>query len=81
MQALASSRSRLDATRLGRKVGDRTTMDLLNAENDAANAELSLLQARIEWLMNRLRLGAAAGMLDETWLQSVNMELQAAGGR
>lgn len=80
-QALAASRSRLDATRLGRKVGDRTTMDLLNAENDAANAELILLQARIEWLMNRLRLGAAAGVLDETWLASVNTELQAAGGR
>jgi outer membrane protein len=54
---------------------------LLKAENDAANAELTLLQARIEWLMNRLRLGAAAGMLDETWLQAVNTELQAAGAR
>lgn len=80
-QALVSSRSRLDATRLGRKVGDRTTMDLLNAENDAANAELTLLQAQIEWLMNRLRLGAVAGVLDETWLQSVNTHLQASGGR
>ncbi len=81
IQALASSRSRLDATRLGRKVGDRTTMDLLNAENDAANAELAVLQARIELLMNRLRLGAVTGALDEAWLQSVNAELQAAGGR
>ena len=80
-QALVSNRSRLDATRLGRKVGDRTTMDLLNAENDAANAELTLLQAQIEWLMNRLRLGAVAGALDETWLQSVNTHLQASGGR
>jgi outer membrane protein len=75
-QALASSRSRLDATRLGRKVGDRTTLDLLNAENDAANAEFALLQARVELLTNRLRLGAAAGALDEAWLQSVNAELQ-----
>lgn len=79
-QGLAASRSRLDATRLGRKVGDRTTLDLLNAENDAANAELALLQARVELLMNRLRLGATAGALDESWLQSVNAELQAAGG-
>ncbi len=78
-QALASSRARLDATRLGRKVGDRTTMDLLNAENDAANAELALLQARVELLLNRLRLGAAAGRLDEAWLQSVNAELQVNG--
>lgn len=75
-QALVSTRSRLDATRLGRQVGDRTTLDLLNAENDAASAELTLMQARVEFLMNRLRLAAAAGRLDETWLQSVNASLQ-----
>ncbi|MEQ1682715.1 MAG: TolC family protein [Burkholderiaceae bacterium] len=80
-QALASSRSRLDATRLGRQVGDRTTLELLNAENDAANAELTLLSARIELLMNRLRLAAVAGRLDEASLQSVNASLQAPGGR
>jgi outer membrane protein len=76
-QGLDSSRARLDGTRLGRQVGDRTTLDLLNAENDAANAELTLLQARIERLMNRLRLAAAAGKLDEVSLQSVNALLQA----
>lgn len=75
-QALVSTRSRLDATRLGRQVGDRTTLDLLNAENDAASAELTLLQARVEFLMNRLRLAAVAGRLDEAWLQSVNATLQ-----
>jgi outer membrane protein len=75
-QALASGRSRLDATRLGRQVGDRTTLELLNAENDAAGAELALLSARSELLMNRLRLAAAAGSLDEAWLQSVNASLQ-----
>jgi len=72
---------RLDATRLGRQVGDRTTLDLLNAENDAASAELTLWQARIDLLMNRLRLAALAGRLDETSLQSVNASLQAPGGR
>ena len=80
-QALVSTRSRLDATHLGREVGDRTTLDLLNAENDAASAELALLQARIELLLSRLRLAAAAGQLDETWLQSVNASLQAPSGR
>lgn len=75
-QALVSTRSRLDATRLGRQVGDRTTLDLLNAENDAASAELTLMQARVEFLMNRLRLAAAAGRLDEAWLHSVNASLQ-----
>lgn len=75
-QALVSTRSRLDATRLGRQVGDRTTLDLLNAENDAASAELTLMQARVEFLMNRLRLAAAAGRLDEAWLHLVNASLQ-----
>ena len=80
-QALVSSRSRLDATRLGRQVGDRTTLDLLNAENDAASAELTLLQARVEFLMNRLRLAAVAGRLDEAWLQSANASLQPSPSR
>jgi outer membrane protein TolC len=74
--ALVSTRARLDATRLGRQVGDRTTLDFLNAENDAASAEFTLMQALVEFLMNRLRLAAAAGRLDEAWLQSVNAALQ-----
>jgi len=80
-QALTASRSRLEATRLGRQVGDRTTLDLLNAENDAANAELSLLTARIELLMNRLRLAATAGRLDEAALRTANESLQTQSGR
>ncbi|HTN65239.1 MAG TPA: TolC family protein, partial [Burkholderiaceae bacterium] len=80
VQALAesskASQARLDATRLGNEVGDRTTLDLLNAENDAANAELMLLQARIGLLLDRLRLAALGGELDETQLEPVNAALQ-----
>lgn len=75
-EAVTASQARLDATRLGRQVGDRTTLDLLNAENDASAADLALLQARIEVLHNRLRLQALAGQLDETRLQTVNVLLQ-----
>ncbi len=75
-QALKSSRARLDATRLGRSVGDRTTLDLLNAENDATSAELALLQARSALALDRLRLSALAGRLDESALQSINAMLQ-----
>ena len=46
-QAVMASRARLDANRLGRQVGDRTTLELLNAENDAAGTELALPQARV----------------------------------
>ena len=67
-----ASAARLDATRLGRQVGDRTTLDLLQAETDASSATLTLLQARIELLINQLRLQALAGQLNEPALQSAN---------
>lgn len=75
-QARKASQARLDATRLGHSVGDRTTLDLLNAENDASGADLVLLQARIAVALDRLRLAALAGGLDERELQSVNGMLQ-----
>ena len=80
-EALKANQARLDATRLGVQVGDRTTLDLLNAENDTANAELALLQARVGSLMDRLRLAALSGQLDEAQLQSVNATLQASSSR
>jgi outer membrane protein len=73
--ALAASLARRDATQLGREVGQRTTLDLLNAENDTAAARLALAQARVGLLMDRLRLAALAGQLDEAGLRGVDGEL------
>lgn len=64
-----ASRARLDSTRLGQAVGDRSTLDLLNAQSDAAAAELALLQARIGLCLERLRLAQLAGQLDEEQLR------------
>jgi outer membrane protein len=75
-ESLKATRARLDATRLGRQVGDRTTLDLLNAENDASSSELALLQARVDVLLSQLRLHALAGQLDESRLLPVNAQLQ-----
>jgi outer membrane protein len=75
-EALLAQQARLDATRLGRQLGDRTTLDLLNAENDTGAAELALLQARIDTLQNRLQLDALVGQLDTQRLQAVNNALQ-----
>lgn len=75
-EALRATRSRLDATRLGRQVGDRTTLELLNAENDAAAAELAVQQARVALLLDRLRLAALAGGLDEAQLHLANASLK-----
>jgi outer membrane protein len=74
-EALRATRSRLDATRIGRQVGERTTLELLNAENDAAATELALLRARVSLLLDRLRLAALAGRLDEDHLRQVNASL------
>ena len=74
--ALEASRARLDATRVGLGAGDRTTLDLLNAENDLNAADLALLNARTGLLLGALRLATLAGRLDEARLQQVNALLQ-----
>lgn len=74
--AVDASHARLGATRTGLQAGDRTTLDLLNAENDAAAAELTLLETRVRLLIERLRLSAQAGELDETVLQQAQAQMQ-----
>jgi outer membrane protein len=70
-----ASTARLDATRLGRQVGDRTTLDLLQAENDAAQAQLAWLRAQTELLHTRLQLDALTGSLSVNSLQALNVQL------
>lgn len=68
-QALTASQARLDATRLGRELGDRTTLDLLNAENHLAQTRLSQAEARVARQLHQLQLAALADALDEqVWL-------------
>ncbi|MEY3610327.1 MAG: outer membrane protein TolC precursor [Pseudomonadota bacterium] len=73
--AWKASTARLDATRLGRQVGDRTTLDLLLAENDAAQAELAWLRAQTELLHTRLQLDALVGRLSIDSLTAINAQL------
>ena len=70
-----ASTARLDATRLGRQVGDRTTLDLLQAQNDAAQSELGWLRAQTELLQTRLQLDALTGSLSVQSLQGLNAQL------
>jgi outer membrane protein len=76
-QGLVASRARLASTRTGREVGDRTTLDVLNAEADLAQAELGLAQARVALLRDRLRLEALAGRIDEAALARADAALAA----
>jgi len=68
--AREASSARLDATRLGHQVGHRTTLELLQAENDAGAAELALQQWRSTMALDRLRLQALAGTLDDNALNA-----------
>ena len=81
IQARKASAARLDATRLGHSEGDRTTLDLLNAENDSTSSELAVLQAQIAVEMNRLKLAQLNGNLDEGVLSSINNLLSQHAGK
>jgi outer membrane protein len=71
-QALMSSQSQVDSTKLGQEVGVRTEVDVLNAQQLYYSARRDLAQARYNFLMSRLRLKAEAGELDEEDLKEVN---------
>lgn len=67
-QALASSRKSFQA-------GTRTLVDVLNAVQRVADATRALSQARYEFLLNRLRLAAVAGQLDDELFAQINNSL------
>ena len=70
-QARKSAQLRLSATELGHANGARSTLELLNAQTDAYAAQRALRQAQYALVLNRLRLAAAAGALDEYSLKTV----------
>jgi outer membrane protein len=71
-QALFSSKVKLDATELGKEAGDRTTLDILNAEQDYYATRTALFRERYQMLLSYLNLAAVAGSLDEKRLAEVN---------
>jgi outer membrane protein len=75
-QSEQASKARLTATRQAHRTGVRTTNEWLGAEHDAAQAELALLQLRIQTVMDQLRLYSASGELDESKLRLINALLK-----
>ena len=73
---LLASQSKLSSTRLAQEVGDRTTLDLLDATNEETLVKNNLLQAKIDYLLNQLNLFALIGQLDEQSLESINNQLE-----
>jgi outer membrane protein len=76
IQSDKASQARLAATRNAHRTGARTTNEWLGAEHDAAQAELALVQLRIQTVLDRLRLQAASGELGEAQLQEINALLK-----
>ena len=74
-QALVSTQSQLDSTILGRDVGVRTSVDVLNAQQQVFQTRRDLQQARYNYLVNTLRLKAATGQLEEADVAKVNTAL------
>lgn len=71
-QALLSSQTSLNSTQLGLEVGVRTTVDVLNAQQQLYSAKRDLAAARYNYILSNLRLKAAAGTLSETDLSEVD---------
>ena len=75
-QALESSRTALLATQAGEEVGQRTTVDVVNAQNNVRRAETTHAAARYEYLLNILRLKLAAGSLSGADLAEIDSLLE-----
>jgi outer membrane protein len=74
-QALLSSQTQLDSTKLGYEVGVRTSVDVLNAQQQLFSAKRDLLQARYNYLVNIINLKFVSGIVSEADLQEINQQL------
>lgn len=75
-QALISAESALQATQAGFEVGTRTIVDVLIAEQRFFQAQRDNSVARHAYIVNHLRLKAAAGLLASEDLAVVNQLLE-----
>jgi outer membrane protein len=75
-QAVASTQLQLESTRLGQEVGVRTSVDVLDAEQQLAIARRNLSEAIYGTIINQLRLKAAVGRLAEADIADVNALLR-----
>lgn len=75
-QAEVSAQSALEATQAGFDVGTRTIVDVLQATSNLFQAKRNLQRARYDYVLNTLRLKAAAGTITEQDIMTVNSWLQ-----
>ena len=75
-QALVSTRAQLDSTKLGLEVGVRTSLDVLDAEQQVLSARRDLAGARYAYLLSGLSLKAAVGTLSPDDLILIDQHLR-----
>jgi outer membrane protein len=75
-QAVASSRTALQATQAGYEVGTRTIVEVLNSQFSLYVAITNFYQSRYEYIMNALRLKQAAGSLQVQDLEKIDQWLK-----
>jgi len=75
-QAMISAESALEATQAGFEVGTRTIVDVLIAQQRYFQAQRDNSVARHSYIVDHLRLKAAAGVLEEADLQKINTILK-----
>lgn len=78
-QAVRSSETALEATQAGFEVGQRTTVDVLNSQNNLTQAETNFASSRYEYILNVLRLQQAAGGLSVDDIERVDGWLAGGG--
>ena len=75
-QAVASSRTALEATQAGYEVGTRTIVEVLNSQFSLYAAITNYYQSRYDYILNVLRLKQAAGTLRVQDLEEVDTWLR-----
>lgn len=71
-QSVNSAGTALEATMLGRDLGTRTELDVLDAQQRLFTTQLELAQGHTDYLLGRVRLAAAAGDLQPGEIQFLN---------
>jgi outer membrane protein len=71
-QTLRSAQSQLSSTNKSFKLGIRTNVDVLNAQQQVFNAKRELLQTHYTYLLGLLKLKYSSGLLFEQELDEVN---------
>jgi outer membrane protein len=74
-QTLYSTESQLASTNKSFKLGIRTNVDVLNAQQQVFNAKRDLLQTHYNYLLGLLKLKYAIGLLHDQDLEEVNGQL------